>query len=141
MIPARLLGKNVRTLVNSATGLSIPVIASRGMVFSAWTPSKEELSLLQDGKPVWLIQRGAHIPEMVMSVGEEQFVVPKDVRDEMLYGSKELDMEKALSKPAGDDFSKRWALVLSVLLLSFVTFSVTAGSYIIFRYLKIFFWK
>lgn len=76
-----------------------------------------------------------------MSVGEEQFVVPKDVRDEMLYGSKELDMEKALSKPAGDDFSKRWALVLSVLLLSFVTFSVTAGSYIIFRYLKIFFWK
>jgi hypothetical protein len=86
VIPARLLGKNCQELTNTVTGEKIPVIASKGLVFSCWQFSPEEQKLVADGKPVWLVQRGEYIPDMVLSVGDEASVVPASVRKEMIVG-------------------------------------------------------
>jgi hypothetical protein len=82
--PARLVGKNVQNLVNSATGQAIPAIVSRGLVFTCWEPSEEERKDILIGKPLWVIQRGSFIPEMVLQIGDQNMVVPNDVRMDML---------------------------------------------------------
>ena len=63
-------------MVAASTGTKIPVITARGLVFSAWTPSPEELKQMQEGVPLWLIQKATFIPEMTMVVGERRMVVP-----------------------------------------------------------------
>lgn len=86
MTPATLIGKNVQKLGPSTTGMVIPAIASRGLVFTAWTPSPEETEQIKRGKLVWLIQRGGYIPEMTMIVGDESNVVPVDIKLEGMVG-------------------------------------------------------
>jgi hypothetical protein len=61
------------------TGTDMTVIAAKGLVFSAWAPSPEELELLSGGHPLWLIQRGPFIPEMTLRVGSQENVVPHDM--------------------------------------------------------------
>jgi hypothetical protein len=79
VISSRLVGKNVHELVSPHSGVKVSVLVGNGMVFSSWLPSPEELELLNKGKAVWLVQRGNHIPEMTMAVGDEDFVVPREV--------------------------------------------------------------
>ena len=86
MTPATLIGKNVQKLGPSTTGMVIPAIASRGLVFTAWTPSPEETEQIKRGKLVWLIQKGGYIPEMTMIVGDESNVVPTDIKLEGMVG-------------------------------------------------------
>ena len=66
-------------MASSHSGVQIPCIAARGLVFSAWTPSPEELAAINGGSPVWLVQRGPYIPDMAMRVGSELEVIPHDL--------------------------------------------------------------
>lgn len=79
MMPASMTGPEFRRLVSHSTGLEIPVIAAKGLVFSGWLPSKEDLQALQRGEPLWLVQRGEYIPEMHMIVGKKEAVVPFEI--------------------------------------------------------------
>lgn len=79
MLPVALNGAEVRTLKNNTTGDSLHVIASRGLVFSSWRFSPEELIAVKAGKPVWLIIRGELVPEMTMTVGDRNEVVPPEI--------------------------------------------------------------
>ncbi len=79
MIPVRLDGAEVRTLKNNTTGDQLSVIAARGMVFSSWRFSAEELAAVARGKPVWLVIRGELIPEITMTVGDRNEVVPPEI--------------------------------------------------------------
>ena len=71
-----LKGMDVRHLVSASTGLDIPVIAAKGMVFSAWEPSPEDIEKFKMGHPLWLIQKGIAVPEMTMLVATRNEVVP-----------------------------------------------------------------
>lgn len=100
VVPARMVGREVRTIVSPTTGIEIPVIAAKGMVFSCWTPSKEELVKINSGLPVWLIQRGPSIPEMTMLVGDRSEVIPRDFMLEAINETprKEDEMVQNLEK-------------------------------------------
>jgi hypothetical protein len=82
MKPLVMTGAEVRTLMSNTTGLNIPVIAARGLVFSGWMPSPEDLKQLAAGEPLWLVQRGQHIPEMHMIVGRKEAVIPAPIKTE-----------------------------------------------------------
>lgn len=118
MVPAILIGKNVRQLTSPSTGSKIAVIASRGLVFSSWSPSPEELAGLNAGQPLWCIMSGAYIPEFQLIVGEESMIIPKDVRAEMLTGEspdvKEVVAKYQQEKDAIDYWSEWLARILSV---------------------------
>lgn len=79
MIAARLFGPGVQRLTSGETGIPFDAIAARGLVFTCWTPSPEELELLKSGLPVWLIQRGPFIPDMSMRVGKQEEVIPHNL--------------------------------------------------------------
>lgn len=79
MISVALNGSEVRTLKNHTTGAELAVIASRGMVFSSWRFSPEELVAVQSGKPVWVVIRGEAIPEFHLQVGDRNEVVPPEI--------------------------------------------------------------
>ena len=76
MISATLRGPGVQQMNSLETGMAMDAIYSRGLVFTAWTPSREELDSLLRGEPVWLIQRGPFIPEMSLKVGSQEDVIP-----------------------------------------------------------------
>ena len=80
MGPLTMVGRDVRYLVSGNTGLKIPVISARGLVFSAWVPTPEDLELFKRGQPLWLVQRGEAIPEMHMIVGNKDQVIPAEIR-------------------------------------------------------------
>lgn len=86
MVPCALYGKNVRKLINPGNGLEISVMTSRGMVFSCWQPTTEEVDQIKRGEPVWLVQQGSYIPQMTLSVGREEMVVPHDICLESMTG-------------------------------------------------------
>jgi len=100
MISVKLMGSEVRTLTNNTTGAELSVIASRGMVFSCWRFSREELADVASGKPVWLIIRGEVIPELVMAVGDRKQVVPPDIIKQARKA------EGILGSPAGIRFQE-----------------------------------
>lgn len=79
MISVALNGAEVRTLKNLTTGNTLNVIAARGMVFSSWRPSPEELTALISGKPVWCVIRGEIVPEFHLQVGDRNEVVPPEI--------------------------------------------------------------
>lgn len=87
------------------------------MVFSAWQPSKEEIVALQAGAMVWLMQRGAFIPEMALQVGRQEDVVPVDVLREAVSPPK---IEQELINRVTEERRKKvreeklrdWGLVL-----------------------------
>lgn len=98
MIPAELKGPAVRNITSTITGVVIPVISARGLVFSAWTPSPEELAALAKGSPLWLVQRGPYIPDMTLRVGAEFDVIPHDLmRDAVAEATGEDPHEKAVA--------------------------------------------
>jgi hypothetical protein len=80
MNPATLVGKGVRQLYSSESGIKIPCLSAKGLVFTAWIPSPEELEDIAKGQAIWLIQHGPYIPPMTMRVGDEKDVIPHDVR-------------------------------------------------------------
>jgi hypothetical protein len=84
MIPANLSGREVQYMTSTSTGTKIPTIVSRGMVFTPWEASPEDLKLLQNGHFLWLVQRGDSIPDMHMVVGPYDQVVPTDMRLEAI---------------------------------------------------------
>lgn len=97
MTPATLIGRGVRTIESAQTGIRIPVISAKGLVFSAWQPSPEELQDLLRGSYVWLVQRGPMIPEMTMQVGQEQDVIPGDVRLRAIQAEADDPYERAVA--------------------------------------------
>lgn len=118
MISAKLSGPNVKQLVNPSTGVTVDVMSSRGMVFSCWTPSPEEIELLSNGKPLWLIQKGSHIPEMCLVVGDQSFIVPSEQRmtassDEALVH--DILRERETNQRWGTRIA--WATVVGVIIL------------------------
>jgi len=74
-----LQGSEVRMLENHTTGDKLHVIAARGMVFSCWRPSIEEKHMLAADKPVWVVIRGVHVPEFLLTVGDRNQVVPPEI--------------------------------------------------------------
>lgn len=84
MKPMLMSGPDVRYLESKTTGLQIPVVASRGLVFSPWVPSKEDIIAFEKGEPLWLVQRGDAIPEMHMIVGKRHEVVPPEIKREAI---------------------------------------------------------
>jgi hypothetical protein len=80
MIPALLVGPDVRTLKSQATGVNIPCISARGLVFMAFDPTPEEKQLISMGCPVWVVARGPFIPELTLRVGQKGEVVPHDLQ-------------------------------------------------------------
>jgi hypothetical protein len=80
MIPALLVGPDVRTLKSQATGVNIPCITAKGLVFMAFDPTPEEKELLRMGLPVWVVARGPFIPELTLRVGERKEVIPFDLQ-------------------------------------------------------------
>ena len=93
MIAVPMQGSEVRQLENHTTGDKLHVIAARGMVFSCWRPSPEEKQALQMDKPVWVVIRGVHVPEFLLTVGDRNQVVPPEIikrarrNDEILKSS------------------------------------------------------
>lgn len=79
MIAVPLNGAEVRTLKNLTTGNELNVIAARGMVFSSWRPTREEMTALTSGKPVWVVIRGEMVPEFHLQVGDRNEVVPPEI--------------------------------------------------------------
>lgn len=79
MLPVELQGSEVRTLENRTTGGLLSVIAARGLVFSCWRFTADELRGIQEGKPVWVVIRGESIPEYNLTVGNRGEVVPAEV--------------------------------------------------------------
>lgn len=79
MISTPLTGAEVRTLTNNVTGSRLNVIAARGMVFSSWRFSPEELAAVRSGKPVWVIMRGEIVPEFHLQVGDRNEIVPPEI--------------------------------------------------------------
>ena len=84
MNPANIVGPGVRHMISQSTGMKIPTIAARGLVFTPWQPSPEEIQALEAGAFLWLVQRGTYIPEMSMMVGMQADVVPRDLQLEAL---------------------------------------------------------
>ena len=80
MLPVKLEGSEVRKL--SGAGMELAVITSRGLCFSAWSPSAEDLSAMGRGEPLWLVQKGSAIPAQHMVVGVKSAVIPPDMREE-----------------------------------------------------------
>jgi hypothetical protein len=80
MNPYAIAGSEVKELVSKETGRTVHVVASRGMVFSPWKPSPEEVDELVKGRPVWVVLRGVNIPEFTVIVGEKNVVIPPDIR-------------------------------------------------------------
>lgn len=79
MLPVELNGAEVRTLQNHTTGSRLHVIAARGMVFSSWRFSPEELAAVKLGKPVWVVIRGEIVPEFHLQAGDRNEVVPPEI--------------------------------------------------------------
>lgn len=128
MKPYVLVGPEVRTLISNTTGLEIPVIAARGLVFSAWTPEPEDIKRLAAGEPLWLVQRGEAIPEMHMVVGRKDAVVPEPVKNEAAAMrspavQREAAIEIATRKYAPMVERAMWA-VLIVAVVAFVTYAI-----------------
>lgn len=72
-------GSEVRTLKNTNTGEELAVIAARGLVFSSWRFSPEELVAVRSGDPVWVVIRGEIVPEFHLQVGRRNEVVPPEI--------------------------------------------------------------
>lgn len=130
MLPIELKGTDVRFLVSSTTGLKVPVIAARGLVFSAWAPSPEELKQLNEGVPVWLVQRGVAVPEMTMIVAERRQVIPTDLAKEAQ--NTKLD-EKVQMLARENDKLDRMAYWVSLGILTALVFVIGACIYLGFR--------
>lgn len=129
MTPAWLSGKNVQQLGPSTTGVVIPAITSRGLVFTAWVPSPEETEHIKKGKLIWLIQRGGYIPEMTLIVGDESNVVPADIKLEGMVGpDKNLQMiDRAVAKRYDQNPIYR-AIAYGVIFLTGLVLVVAAAS-------------
>jgi len=125
MTPATLIGRGVRTIESTKTGIRIPVISAKGLVFSAWQPSPEELQDLLRGSYVWLVQRGPLIPEMTMQVGQEQDVIPSDVRLRAIQAEADDPYERAVAAKQHEDKQNR--LVGRIMLGTFVLAVVVVG--------------
>ena len=136
MIPAELKGPAVRTITSTVTGVAIPVISARGLVFSAWTPSPEELAAMAAGSPVWLVQRGPYIPDMTMRVGKEFDIIPHDLMksaiEEALPGGDAYEQAVKAWKPTDLDRRLGRLALISGVLLGFALLMFAAG--------KVFLW-
>ena len=111
MEPIRLVGRNVLELTAPSTGNKIPMIASRGLCFSPWVPSAEEIELLKSGKTIWAIFHGNRIPEFQLIVGDQEMIIPSDVRREMIAGDdpdiREIE-NKYKAEEASIEFWSEW---------------------------------
>ncbi len=76
MEPAILRGPGVQVMLTPETKNEVHVISARGLVWSCWNPSPEDIVKLAAGEPLWLIQRGPFIPEMSMRVGKQEDTIP-----------------------------------------------------------------
>lgn len=100
MNPATLVGPAVRKLTSATTGLKIPCISAKGLVFTAWVPSPEEVEDMVKGHPVWVVMRGPYIPELMVRVGEEKEVIPVDVKTRAI--------QEALPDDPHEEAVRRW---------------------------------
>lgn len=134
MIPAQLAGKEVRQIYSPSTGISIPVIYGRGMVFSAWQASPEEIQKLKDGFPLWLIQRGTHIPEMTLVVAEKAEIVPRDIIIEAVSRENEDTEEMVRKHKLEIAITRKWGNVLFYVSCLLTVGSVLYGTYRLIAY-------
>lgn len=102
MQPISLVGKNVYRLGPTTAGVTLHAISSRGMTFIPFQFSKEELQRALEGKPMWAVFRGSHIPEMTCIVGEQSEIVPRHVHLDMLSS----DSDDKLRQEAVERFRK-----------------------------------
>lgn len=101
MIPCPIDGSETRVLKNPITGADLHVIASRGLVFSAWRPTAEEQGMLAAGKPVWVVFHGEMIPVFNLTVGDRTTVVPPEVV------KRARQVEAKLSSPAAKEYAAK----------------------------------
>lgn len=80
MIPCQLFGPEVRHLTSNLSGVSVPCISAKNMVFMAWSPTPEEKKALLEDSPIWVAARGPFIPEMTLRVGSQAEVIPYDLQ-------------------------------------------------------------
>ena len=78
-MPYAIAGAGVRSLVSQDTGRTVQVLQARGLVFSAWRASPEELAELNKGRHVWVVIKGPSVPEFQLVVGPRETVVPPDL--------------------------------------------------------------
>lgn len=135
MEPIALAGKTVRNLISPSTGTKIPVISSRGLVFSCWRPSNEELVLLAEGKPLWVAMRGSYIPEFSIIVGTQDTIIPRDVRMDLITGD---EAEIAVSEfKENEDRIRYW----SEWMARIIAVAVMAGSFYLLYFAYCYWWR
>ncbi len=133
MNPIQLVGKNVYKLTSSSTGTQLSAIASRGLVFIPWEPSKEEIKAMSDGKPLWTILKGNHIPEYQLIVGEQEMIIPRDVRQEMVTGPENREILDAYAKQAEVD--RYWTEWVARILAAIIFISSSFLVYVIYKWI------
>lgn len=79
MIPCPIDGSETRVLKNPITGADLHVIAARGLVFTAWRFTAEEMRQVNEGAPVWVVLHGEVLPVFNLTVGRRNEVVPPEV--------------------------------------------------------------
>lgn len=132
MRPVELNGAEVRTLQNHTTGDKLAVIAARGMVFSSWRFSPEELIAVRAGKPVWVIIRGEIVPEFHLAVGDRTEVVPPEIikraqrQDSMLKSPEAVEISKKNRREelVVELVMYAYAAIIAVVLISAVAYVV-----------------
>ena len=97
-------------------------------MFSSWTPSKEELELLNGGAPVWLIQKGNYIPEMTMMAGTRDMVVPPITALETL-NDQENEKIAVLARKE-NEFVEFWSTLMARMFIVFALGSVITLLYL-----------
>jgi len=96
MIPCTIDGSETRILKNPITGADLHVIAARGLVFTAWRFTAEELRQVNAGAPVWVVLHGEVLPVFNLTVGRRNEVVPPEIiriarRNEAILNSPEAE--------------------------------------------------
>ncbi len=135
MISVALNGAEVRTLKNNTTGMELNVIAARGMIFSSWRPSREEMLALNAGKPVWVVIRGELVPEFTLAVGDRNEVVPPEIIRRAQRQDAIIKSEEGQAAITQDNRKRALVEVIAWLYLAGSVAAVVGGALIIWRLL------
>lgn len=130
MNPVTLTGKGVRTLESTESGIRIPCFSAKGLVFTAWQPTPEELRELLKGSLIWIVQRGPYIPEMTVRVGEERDVIPGNLR---LNAATEEPQERAVARWKKDREIQRQDVIYGRWLLGLLAAVLVFGGWALWR--------